>query len=1065
MSERTVEDLQAGEDQATQPGGAGWDYNPGQADYDKKFRDIASNNPDITASGDRIAAEHRDADASRRGLQDGEKKAVGDTAVGKAAVAASAGINPALGTAIKFLGKIKTRQGATGTAIAGIMVALLVGGGFLAGSLAPIAFFTNVVDDLNDQLSALDIRQDKMTRTKILNVERDASLKGCTTLSVRCKFKSLSSTQVANFKENGIEVKGKTIAGRMFPETYTYRDGQPLKPSEFADVLKTNASARLDFKAAVNMRYLGFKDFVYKKWTQARFKISDAAAKLSGTEEERAKQLASGEASLATQLPKFVEAGVDPETNKPRWVLEGDTGNPPRYYNEVEVQAILDKANALVSADTKPPSEMDPKAKIGVQLLKTLSIVGAADLICSLKNEIGHAAVVAKYARYLQYARYIAPIASLAFKIKAGDASPGDGAAIGRFFTSTDGRAMITDVAGSMQGSGSSSTIPEIDTFAQKPNPYYGKNAMDSSLYKMSVNGGSSQTTESTLKYSLGMGASQIMAAVGATAAVIDTIINFGSSDDTTCRVVQNWFVRGVGFIVGIVSAIGSGGGSIALNLGIIAGIMAGFYAVNAILSSMLKGEVVPKNIDQLPEDRGAIAWTGTSTLTAETARARGLIPGKAKDIVSYKANGTQSMSDYATIDQRSVSPFDTSSPYSTISKIATKINLFKPQDNSLSSYIATARSLVSTSYSRVLSPSSAYAATIDPNRFKQCTDRNYEEMGIDADVQCNVRYIMPQKDLALDTDAVAKYMEDKGFVEPNTTTGLPAGYTPPAAAEASGFVKGLIDGFTGSFYNNRASLYTNKYALFLDYCAYRALPFGKTYDDPGAFGSAGDEWVTGKKCMDQDDPDMSNFRIYTLDKSVADISEPVPEGTPTTAATTSTTPVVTSSSGWVFPIPLDRWKGPFGHNVWGSCTVKCRHAGIDISVPLDTPVLAAHDGKVIVTNSTSSGYGGGYLIEATGTGVYFAYQHMSTALLAPGAIVKAGQEIGKSGCTGNCAGPHLHFSIEKSPRISTYADGAGKSDDRMPSLPPLCFLPMESRLFGPATTNNCAPLGLVPPQ
>lgn len=1063
MSDRTATDLKTQEDNPQ-----GWSYhpelNPSQQDYDKQFNAITStpDNQALNDQGDAIARDHatgRDADSSRQAVQDGEKKAAGDT-VTRAAVAAS-GVNPVLGTAVKVLARLKTRGGATG-AVAGILiVVLLAGGGILAGSLAPIAFFTNVIDDLNDQVTALDVRQDKMTRTKLANVERDASLKGCTTLSIRCKFKSLSTTQVENFKKYDIEVKGKTIAGRMFPETYSYKGGDALSPREFADLLKTNELARVDFKAAVNMRYLGFKDFVYKRWTMSRFGISEAAAKLTGaTEEERAKQLALGEASKAAQLPKFIPAGTDDNGN-PRYTLEGDTGDPPRYYTAEEAATMKQQATAYLEGDVKPPSEMDPAGGVKTQFFKSLNIAGAWDLACTLKNEIGRSAVMAKYLRYVKYAKYIAPIAGLVFKIKAGDGTPEDAAAVGAFFTSTDGRAMITDVAGSFPASGTGSTIPDIGTLKQKANPYYGKNAMDSGPYKMSVNGGVAAPTEASVKHSLGMNASTALMAVGATAAAIDVVVNLGSRSGTACNIVQNWFVRGVGFIIGTITAIFSGGGSLAINLSIMGGIAAAFFAVNSIISSILNDEVVPDNITSLPEDRGAIAWTATSTLTAETARARGLMPASADDIVAYTGAGVQTRSDYAALDSRSVSPFDISSPYSTVSRLAVQIYDKLPTNTSLGSYIASAASLVSNATGRAITPSSSYAATIDPKRFKQCKDQNYEDMKIDADVQCNVRYVMPQKDLALDTDTVAKYMEDRGFVEPNTTTGLPVGYTIPSASGSSNFVTNLAKGFASSFYNDRASLYQNKYALFLDYCVYRTLPFGKTYDDPGAFGGAGEEWWSGKKCTDQNDPDMSNFRIYTLDKSVSDIAEPVESN----ALPSDSIPVVTSQEGWTFPVAINDWKGPFGSNVWGSCTVKCRHAGIDIGVGLDTPVLAAHDGKIIITNSTSSGYGGGYLIQATGTGVYYAYQHMNSAPLPAGTMVTAGQVIGKSGCTGNCFGPHLHFSIEKTAHISTYAEGAGKTDGQMPSWPPLCFLPMETRLFGEATTNNCAALGLTAPQ
>jgi len=169
------------------------------------------------------------------------------------------------------------------------------------------------------------------------------------------------------------------------------------------------------------------------------------------------------------------------------------------------------------------------------------------------------------------------------------------------------------------------------------------------------------------------------------------------------------------------------------------------------------------------------------------------------------------------------------------------------------------------------------------------------------------------------------------------------------------------------------------------------------------------------------------------------------------------------STEGWVWPVSKNDWHGPFGSNVWGSLYEQCRHAGVDIGVGVGTTVLAAHDGTIVQRNSTSSGYGGGYLIKVDGANLWYAYQHMSVANLSVGTKVKAGQVVGKSGCTGNCYGAHVHFSIEKTARISTYADGSGICDvstvecaKRMISYPPLCFLPKPAGYnYGSSVPNS----------
>lgn len=86
-------------------------------------------------------------------------------------------------------------------------------------------------------------------------------------------------------------------------------------------------------------------------------------------------------------------------------------------------------------------------------------------------------------------------------------------------------------------------------------------------------------------------------------------------------------------------------------------------------------------------------------------------------------------------------------------------------------------------------------------------------------------------------------------------------------------------------------------------------------------------------------------------------------------------------------------------------------HTGLDFRVKSGTSVVAAANGTVI-----ASGWGGayGYRIEIDhGNGYVTAYNHLSK-IEVTGGKVAAGQEIGKSGSTGNTTGPHLHFEVTK---------------------------------------------------
>ena len=92
-------------------------------------------------------------------------------------------------------------------------------------------------------------------------------------------------------------------------------------------------------------------------------------------------------------------------------------------------------------------------------------------------------------------------------------------------------------------------------------------------------------------------------------------------------------------------------------------------------------------------------------------------------------------------------------------------------------------------------------------------------------------------------------------------------------------------------------------------------------------------------------------------------------------------------------------------------------HKAIDIAAPAGTAVKAAKGGKVVaVTSGYNGGYGNTVEIDC-GNGIVMKYHHMqdgSISGISVGQEVKAGQQIGAVGSTGNSTGPHLDFQVQK---------------------------------------------------
>lgn len=89
----------------------------------------------------------------------------------------------------------------------------------------------------------------------------------------------------------------------------------------------------------------------------------------------------------------------------------------------------------------------------------------------------------------------------------------------------------------------------------------------------------------------------------------------------------------------------------------------------------------------------------------------------------------------------------------------------------------------------------------------------------------------------------------------------------------------------------------------------------------------------------------------------------------------------------------------------------KHRHQGLDLGGTKNTPVYAAHDGKVIYTGRGFHGYGKLIIIESP-YGYATFYAHLNTINTKEGKFVTGGEKIGGMGRTGRATGVHLHFEL-----------------------------------------------------
>jgi len=85
-------------------------------------------------------------------------------------------------------------------------------------------------------------------------------------------------------------------------------------------------------------------------------------------------------------------------------------------------------------------------------------------------------------------------------------------------------------------------------------------------------------------------------------------------------------------------------------------------------------------------------------------------------------------------------------------------------------------------------------------------------------------------------------------------------------------------------------------------------------------------------------------------------------------------------------------------------------HLGLDVAVPVGTPLVAAAGGRV--TLAADLYFTGNTLLIEHGHGVATLYAHLSRIDVREGEAVARGGPIGLSGATGRVTGPHLHLGM-----------------------------------------------------
>jgi murein DD-endopeptidase MepM/ murein hydrolase activator NlpD len=124
----------------------------------------------------------------------------------------------------------------------------------------------------------------------------------------------------------------------------------------------------------------------------------------------------------------------------------------------------------------------------------------------------------------------------------------------------------------------------------------------------------------------------------------------------------------------------------------------------------------------------------------------------------------------------------------------------------------------------------------------------------------------------------------------------------------------------------------------------------------------------------------------------------------------TQSTPIKHFQQPFIIPVEGARVTSEYGQGRVYNGVPSWTHSGVDFGKAQGAPILAANDGKIVLTDQFS--VHGNTIVIDHGWGIFTIYNHLDTIIVSQNATVKRGDQIGSMGSTGIATGPHLHWGM-----------------------------------------------------
>lgn len=345
--------------------------------------------------------------------------------------------------------------------------------------------------------------------------------------------------------------------------------------------------------------------------------------------------------------------------------------------------------------------------------------------------------------------------------------------------------------------------------------------------------------------------------------------------------------------------------------------------------------------------------------------------------------------------------PFDVHNQYSFAGSIATAINPYNAQSRGFFEVAANTMAVLTTPFSTLTQTANALNTHSQPSQLsahkgaaegnmKNCEaqDPDYAAVGLSCDSLGRPIFVSSPRFLDM------------------------------ASRQADGedVIGQVVDSMTGTDIEEAGKEKDDsEYSKWKKYCSEsREDPIGLS-SHPIEEGSDDDQkWYDMSACAygtsktSEDRLDDYNFYFNMCERQFPAAEETGVETCFNDSPTTTSAPATKNTGDWVIPTS-GPCLSPYGQR-WGAL-----HAGIDISPPAGTPIVAPTSMKITKVSDTGDGYGTSITGTATdGSGNSFRLAHMiaGSPTVSLGQEVSKGEKIGEVGSTGDSTGPHLHFEI-----------------------------------------------------